>query len=29
MEEVVEASSPGRSPVVRLACANDDALGQS
>ncbi len=29
VEEVVEASSPGRSPVVRLTCADDDAQGQS
>ncbi len=29
MEEVVEASRPGRSPVVRLTCADDNAQGQS
>ncbi len=29
MEEVVEASRPGRSPLVRLACADHDAQGQS
>ena len=29
VEEVVEPRAPGESPVVRLACADDDAQGQS
>ena len=29
VEEVVEPSAPGESPIVRLACADDDAQGQS
>ena len=29
VEEVVEPTAPGQSPVVRLACADDDAQGQS
>jgi superfamily II DNA or RNA helicase len=29
VEEVVEAETPGQSPLVRLACADDDAQGQS
>lgn len=29
VEEVVPSSTPGQSPLVRLACADDDAQGQS
>jgi superfamily II DNA or RNA helicase len=29
VEEVVSAPEPGQSPVVRLACADDDAQGQT
>jgi len=29
VEEVVPSSTPGRSSIVRLACADDDAQGQS
>ena len=29
VEEVVTPESPGHSPVLRLACAEDDSLGQS
>ena len=29
VEEVVESVSPGQSPLVRLACADDDAQGQT
>lgn len=29
VEEVVEPGTPGHSPLVRLACADDDAQGQS
>ena len=29
VEEVVEPGLPGHSPVVRLACADDDAQGQT
>lgn len=29
VEEVIPSSVPGQSPVVRLACADDDAQGQS
>ena len=29
VEEVIESQAPGESPVVRLACADDDAQGQS
>ncbi len=29
VEEVVEPSTPGQSPLVRLSCADDDAQGQS
>ena len=29
VEEVVEPQAPGESPIVRLACADDDAQGQS
>jgi hypothetical protein len=29
VEEVVEAGAPGQSALVRLACADDDAQGQS
>ena len=29
VEEVVPPASPGHTPVVRLACADDDAQGQS
>ncbi len=29
VEEIVEPKAPGQSPLVRLACADDDAIGQS
>ena len=29
VEEVVQSTPPGTTPVVRLACADDDAQGQS
>ena len=29
VEEVVDSTTPGNTPVVRLACADDDAQGQS
>jgi hypothetical protein len=29
VEEVIPAETPGASPLVRLACADDDAQGQS
>ena len=29
VEEVVPSTSPGHAPLVRLACADDDAQGQS
>jgi len=29
VEEVVESKTPGQTPVVRLACADDDAQGQA
>ncbi|MDA2928723.1 DISARM system SNF2-like helicase DrmD [Acidobacteria bacterium AH-259-O06] len=29
MEEVVQSETPGHSPLVRLACADDDAQGQT
>ena len=29
VEEVVDAPAPGQSPLVRLACADDDAQGQT
>lgn len=29
VEEVVKSDSPGQSPLVRLACADDDAQGQT
>ena len=29
VEEVVRSEIPGQSPIVRLACADDDAQGQS
>ncbi|MDE0460314.1 MAG: DISARM system SNF2-like helicase DrmD, partial [Chromatiales bacterium] len=29
VEDVIEPQAPGESPVVRLACADDDAQGQS
>ena len=29
VEEVVESKAPGQSPLVRLACADDDAQGQA
>ena len=29
VEEVVQSTAPGNTPVVRLACADDDAQGQS
>ncbi len=29
VEEVVQSTTPGNTPVVRLACADDDAQGQS
>ena len=29
VEEVVDAAVPGQSPLVRLACADDDAQGQT
>ena len=29
VEEVVTHEEPGHSPVLRLACADDDAQGQS
>jgi superfamily II DNA or RNA helicase len=29
VEEIVEAKSEGQSPIVRLACADDDAQGQT
>ncbi len=29
VEEIVQSTTPGNTPVVRLACADDDAQGQS
>ena len=29
VEEVVQSTTPGNTPVVSLACADDDAQGQS
>ena len=29
VEEIIEAETPGQSPIIRLACADDDAQGQA